>query len=1104
MADYDLGTARGKIDIDAGGAKKGVNEASQAAGKLDDSAKSMGQSSRTAGLALTGLGVAAVAAFGVAVKASADFEREISGFKAVSNATADQIDTIREKALQLGADTAFSAQEAASAMVELAKQGLSVEDVMNGAADATVALAAAGEVDLADAAKISAAALNQFKLNAQDLPHVADLLAGAANASATGVSEVGRALSYVGPVAKAVGLTIEDTTKAIAVLANNGIDASKAGTTLRAILSDLSPTSKKAQGAMRELGLITKDGKNQFFDATGKVKSFRDILEILNKSTEKLTAQQKINYLQTIFGTEALAGINAIAGTTTEEFDKLSKAIDETSASEVAATRLDNLSGSLQILKGSLDTVLIRAGSNFQSGLKGIVDVLVSVVNWLGRLNPLIQKWIGYLIAGGGAIAIFVGGLLLAVDAVQKMKVAFAALNFVVSNNPFVRAVLIIAAVAAAIYAAYKNVKVFHDAVDRLWENFQPIWDGIKEKAGQVADFFQKTVLPKITDAWNAIIDTAKRVGENIQKALGPKVLEAWERLKEAGGNVADFFRNSVAPRLGAVWDTIRDKASGLADWFKTSFLPRVSEAWDSVKEKAGELADWFKTNFLPKITEVWDAIKDGAATIGEKVGPAVSTALDAVRSKADEVKTWFETKFGPAFNKAWSEVKEGAGDLRDWFQTDFAPALQGVFDDKIRPAWESFLNWVNTTLRPALLELAATVRDGISNAASVVQDKLQEVAGDPATGSLSDGIKEKIMTAWNAIINFFTQTVGPAIGNFVAGAIEQWNQFSGWIDKNVKPVVVALGELWDAIWHRMEQVVPAVLDAIKIVIGVFIGIALGLWALFGDTIISQALIIWDTLKGVIEGALQIIRGIINVITGLINGDWGKVWEGIVNILQGAWNIIWAVVSGALETIWNVIQGIMTAIWRLIQAIWGFIVDKTTEAWNDFKRAVGDGIRDALRTITELPGKIRDILGGINLFDIGKTIISGLINGVKSAIGGLYDLFTGITNKIPQIKGPLSKDKKLLVDNGKAIMAGLVSGLQEGWGGVEDLLVGVTNEISPDVGGTNTTNNNTTVNVSFGDIHGANGQQVAAALSDSALLRQITNAARAGVGGRRR
>ena len=216
MPDYDLGTARGRIEIDSTSAEKGLAATAAGTAAVTKSGGAAASSMLLVGGAMTAVGVAGLAGFGLAIKAASDFEHQMSGVQAVSGATATEMEKLRKKALQLGADTVFSAGESAGAMEELVKAGLTVDDVLNGAADATVALAAAGEIDLPVAATIAANAMNQFNLAAQDLPHVADLIAGAANASAIDVSDFGLSMQQAGVIANLVGLSFDDPALPIA------------------------------------------------------------------------------------------------------------------------------------------------------------------------------------------------------------------------------------------------------------------------------------------------------------------------------------------------------------------------------------------------------------------------------------------------------------------------------------------------------------------------------------------------------------------------------------------------------------------------------------------------------------------------------------------------------------------------------------------------------------------------------------------------------------------------------------------------------------------------------------------------------------------------
>lgn len=379
-------------------------------------------------------GAAVAAGMGVAVARTMAFDKQLSQLRAVSGATADDMEAIREKALQLGADTSFNANEAAMAMTELAKAGVSVEAMMGGAADATVALAEAGGVDLARAAEIAAAAMFQFGLEARDVGKIADLLAGAANATLAEVEGLGTALAYVGPIAHAAGLSIEDTTVAIGLLAQGGLDASTAGTSLRAILAALQPTTDRARKAMQDLGLITEDGANQFFDAQGNIKSFSEIAALLRGTLGGLTKQQQIYFTDLLFGQRSLSAVSIIAGTTEEQFAALNDEILNTSAADVAADRMDNLAGDLEELSGAIETALIEGGSKATGALRGMAQAASTVVDGFSAMPGPLQNTalglVGVIGAGAG-----LAGLGIKVAETQKKLMSMGTIAQAVGRN---------------------------------------------------------------------------------------------------------------------------------------------------------------------------------------------------------------------------------------------------------------------------------------------------------------------------------------------------------------------------------------------------------------------------------------------------------------------------------------------------------------------------------------------------------------------------------------------------------------------------------------------------------------------------------------------
>src|SRR3954469_8527516 len=204
------------------------------AGKLDQSAKGghldkVADSAGVAGIALAGMA-------GYAIKAAADFDKAMSGVSAATHASAKDISALRQAALQAGKDTQYSATQAAQGITELSKAGVSTASILGGGLKGALALAAAGQLDVGEAAEIAASAMTQFKLSGDKVPHVADLLAAAAGKAQGSVHDMGYALNQSGLVASQFGLSIEDTTGALAEFANAGLTGSDAGTSFKSML----------------------------------------------------------------------------------------------------------------------------------------------------------------------------------------------------------------------------------------------------------------------------------------------------------------------------------------------------------------------------------------------------------------------------------------------------------------------------------------------------------------------------------------------------------------------------------------------------------------------------------------------------------------------------------------------------------------------------------------------------------------------------------------------------------------------------------------------------------------------------------------------------
>ncbi len=351
------------------------------------------------------VGGAAVAAAGLAVKAFAGFDKSMSNVKAVSGATADQMDTLREAALEAGKATVFSASEAADAEAELAKAGVSTADILGGALRGSLDLAAAGQLELADAATISAQAMNIFKLRGADVTHIADVLAAGANKSAADVKGLGDALRQGGLVAAQTGAGLEETVGTLSAFADSALIGSDAGTSLKTMMQRLTPDTEKAASAMEQIGLDA-------FDAQGNFIGLEAVAGQLEQGLGKLTAEERARTLEVIFGADAQRAANVLYEQGAAGLADYTRAVnDQGAATRMASTQLDNLSGDLEAFRGSVETALIQSGSKANGALRGLTQAATGMVNAFSDAPGVVQTAVTGIAGIGGAALIAVGGI---------------------------------------------------------------------------------------------------------------------------------------------------------------------------------------------------------------------------------------------------------------------------------------------------------------------------------------------------------------------------------------------------------------------------------------------------------------------------------------------------------------------------------------------------------------------------------------------------------------------------------------------------------------------------------------------------------------------
>ncbi len=402
-----------KVLADVAGYMSGMRRAAVAtkefSGELGKAAAGGKAEQISRATAAIGIGLVGVAAG--AVKMSMDFDKSMSAAAAATRESsksakenAQAVDQLRQAALQAGKDTQFSATDAANGITELGKAGVRTGDILSGGLKGALDLAAAGQISVGEAAETAASAMTQFKLQGSQLPHVADLLAAGAGKAQGSVHDIGMALNQTGLVAAQFGLSIEDTTGALAEFASAGLTGSDAGTSFKTMLLAIANPTQQTKNMMDELGI-------SFYDAQGKFIGISGVAQVLQTRFKGLTDAQRQQALGQLFGNDAIRAASILYTDGADGVKKWKDNVNDTGyATKNAAALTDNLAGDLERLKGSLETLAISSGSGANSGLRILVKSLDSLVGRFLDLPPAVGGTLTVLAGVGGVTALALAG----------------------------------------------------------------------------------------------------------------------------------------------------------------------------------------------------------------------------------------------------------------------------------------------------------------------------------------------------------------------------------------------------------------------------------------------------------------------------------------------------------------------------------------------------------------------------------------------------------------------------------------------------------------------------------------------------------------------
>jgi TP901 family phage tail tape measure protein len=383
-----------RLRLDTSGVGTGLSSLNSSLSSVGDKATAAGRK-MTLGVTtpLVGIGIAST-------KLAATFDKTM---RQVSIATGGPSKALQELAIRMGAETAFSANEAADAMLELAKGGMTAAQIEGGALAATMKLASAGGVALADASTYVSNSMAAFGLSAKDADSVTVALAGAANASSASVESLGQGLSQAAAAAVNAGLSLQETTGVLSLFDSVGLKGSDAGTSLKSMLNSLIPTTEKASDAMARANL-------DFVDAEGNFVGVADMAEQLKRGLGDLSEAQRAQALETIFGSDGMRAASALMRGGREEVVKYTKASrDQKTTTELANAAMEGTSGAMERAAGSIETAGLALGQVLAPYVERAAAKVEELANRFTELSPETQE----MIVKGAALAAVLGPLVL-------------------------------------------------------------------------------------------------------------------------------------------------------------------------------------------------------------------------------------------------------------------------------------------------------------------------------------------------------------------------------------------------------------------------------------------------------------------------------------------------------------------------------------------------------------------------------------------------------------------------------------------------------------------------------------------------------------------